>query len=202
MASIVSSKLVDGESAVYSTFNNLREDLLSNHDHSSGKGGAIDHAILTESAAMAGRICDHGDIDTHIAHGLAAANDNPGYNQGVHGLNSSVYVAGSLGSALVVKAGTATLDTMIEAVQGIGLYGKRITGLGFTTLVAVTATFINKPDYAYDDASPSERNYVQGLYIRGASASEFTVVAADTEEFWNGGHDRQVYWIAIGTVAK
>jgi len=102
---LVSSKVAAGMKVLADHFNKLREDLLTNHDHSSGKGGTVDHGDLADGV-ISGTALDHEHINLHVqGSASAAAPDNPGGDQGVHGLNAASYVAGALGSQFVVFAG-------------------------------------------------------------------------------------------------
>ena len=102
-----SSKVAPGIDITADQFNKLREDLLTNHDHSSDMGGVIDHKDLKETKAMSGMAHMHEDLDVHVNGGGPGPTDidNPGGSAGVHGLHPSVYVPGVFGSQLVFRCG-------------------------------------------------------------------------------------------------
>lgn len=95
-----SSKVAAGIKILAAHFNALWTDLVVNHDHSTGMGGTVDHADLSESGAMGGITYAHSDIDDHIDAG-----------QGVHGLNAAAYVAGSYPQVVVVPGSKASPGT-------------------------------------------------------------------------------------------
>ena len=142
---LVSSKVAAGTEILADHFNKLRADLLTNHDHSAGKGGTVDHKDLAETDAMSGMDHEHGDIDVHLGQAAGpgpTAIDNPGGDKGVHGLASAAYVAGSIDEAgvakqLVFRTGIGTIVKM-----GGGNYGFTVTfSPAFSALPKVFATY-------------------------------------------------------------
>ncbi len=102
---LVSSKVAAGMKVLADHFNKLREDLLTNHDHSSGKGGTVNHGDLSDGI-ISGTGVNHEHINLHIqGTETDPAPDTPGGDQGVHGLHSSVFVAGGAKHQLVILAG-------------------------------------------------------------------------------------------------
>jgi hypothetical protein len=89
-----SSKVAAGIKILADHFNALWTDLVVNHDHSSGMGGTVGHADLSDGA-IGGTTYEHSEIDTHIDAG-----------QGVHDLDAAAYVAGSLDAQLVINHGS------------------------------------------------------------------------------------------------
>lgn len=107
MGTLQSSKVAAGVTILADHINKLWTDLVANHDHSSGKGGTVDHSDLSESAAMSGVSHTHGNIETHMNGVSGSFGDNPGGSLGVHGLASDVYVAGCALQQLTIVAGIA-----------------------------------------------------------------------------------------------
>lgn len=89
---IQSSDVLSGDEIRADQINRLYEDLIRQHDHSTNK---IDHALMAETGRLQGLDTDHERIDTHIVGDGASFTDSPGGAQGVHGLTSIQYVAGS-----------------------------------------------------------------------------------------------------------
>jgi hypothetical protein len=93
MGVLQSSKVAAGMRVLADHFNKLWDDMITNHDHSTGKGAVINHANLSDSGAMSGFDYGHTDIDAHInassAHGL------PVEANVIGGPDSYVIVAGA-----------------------------------------------------------------------------------------------------------
>jgi hypothetical protein len=106
-------------------FNKLRQDLFKIHDHSgTGFGGTISHANIEDSALL-GTALTHALLDDHVR-GSIAHSDNPGGDQGVHGLSPSQHVAGSQPRQFVVQIGTGTVnrwDKERNEHRGRGTFG-------------------------------------------------------------------------------
>jgi hypothetical protein len=101
---ITSSKVAAAAKVLAAQFNALWDDLMTNHNHSSGQGGTVSHTSLSNVGTKT-----HTQIDTHIEGG-GSWTDNPGGSKGVHGLDSDIYVVGSYGSQLIVDKGVVTLN--------------------------------------------------------------------------------------------
>lgn len=178
-----SSKVAAGIKILADHFNALWTDLVVNHDHSSGMGGTVDHADLSESGSMGGISKDHSDIDTHIE-GTGSITDTPGGPQGVHGLAAAAYVAGSLGSngtgaQLVVDIGAFS--------PGAGSTGSEtFTGTGFASAPAVILGC-----YHATETMPGEMQAI----VTATSATGFSWRVSSSPQ----PKPSTVYWIAIGT---
>lgn len=174
-----SSKVAPGIDVTADQFNKLREDLLTNHDHSSGMGGTVDHGDLMETDSMAGMSHMHEDLDVHLNGGGPGPTDidNPGGSMGVHSLHPSVYVAGILGSQqLVLMCGDET-SSGTSGTTGFGTYT-------FGTCLGVTATI------KASSGNPMD----QGVAVHTLTTTGFSwIVSTD------GGKTNGFYWIAWGT---
>lgn len=110
---ITSTVLANGQQSDITHYNNLRSDLLTEHDHSTGKGGTVSHGDLSDGV-ISGTYTDHDAINTHVqGTGTSSDPDDPGGSQGVHGLPSTAYVMGCLSSQLVMQSGTGTTDSTL-----------------------------------------------------------------------------------------
>jgi len=187
-----SGKVATGDTIQAADFNKLRNDLLANHTHTSGEGGTVDHADLTETGDMSGMGHRHEDIESHLLGGGAGPNaiDNPGGSQGIHGLASTVYAAGAQGrkfdaswtaSQLVIQGGYVTWSPTADYGTKSVTFGDS----GFDTLASVVVT----PYYpgVADTHSPV-------LAITAASSTGFSVKSVSYTP-------TGFYWIAIGTKA-
>lgn len=183
---LTSSKVAAGTEILADHVNKLREDMLTNHDHSSGKGGTIDHSDLAETDEMAGMGHQHGDIDVHLLGSGPGPNsiDNPGGDQGVHGHSASVYVAGSVdynGTAkqMVFRCGTGTI------VQKGGLQDQ-----GFTVNFApVWSSVLGATATCTDQSTAGQKIRVTSL------TTSVMEIRADWELA-----NKLCYWLAWGTM--
>ena len=118
---IVSTRLANGQQSTINQYNDLRADVLA-HDHSSGEGGTVDHGDLTDGV-ISGTYLDHDHLNTHVqgTGEVVGGSDDPGGDQGVHGLPPAAYVAGSLANQLIVQVGTGTTDTATQ-IGATGYY--------------------------------------------------------------------------------
>lgn len=172
-----SSQVATGETILASHLNNLRQDVVANHTHTTGEGGTIAHSDLSDGV-ISGTALNHTVINTHVQGTSTDSNpDSPGGDQGVHGLAASSYVCGSLGSQLVIAAGEVTLSSRTANVT---------FSPAFSTIIAITCT-------AYG-AKTGTDNFPMELYLTSVSASGFTVTSQTTSFESN-----KVYWIAVGT---
>lgn len=107
---ITSTVLANGQQSDVTHYNNLRRDLLTEHDHSSGKGGTVSHGDLSDGA-ITGTYLTHEQLNKHVqGSGTDTSPDDPGGNQGVHGLPAIAYVMGSVGAQLIMQHGTTVTD--------------------------------------------------------------------------------------------
>lgn len=196
---IVSAKLVDGEKAVYSSFNNLREDLLANHTHDGTAGAQIDHANLTESGVISGKKCTHTQLDTHIVEAGGSFDDSPGYDRGVHGLNAALYVAGSLPDQIAIEYGSLTLESHNDG-GGTPTYwaeGDAVFDTPFTSIKSVTFSLLHTGALG---ATVAHFLYMSALSTAGITVRSEGMGAYDN--FFQAVNGTAVYYIAIGTIAK
>jgi len=186
---LVSSKVAAGIEILADHFNKLREDLLTNHDHSAGKGGTVDHKDLSESDEMSGMTHQHNDIEVHLQGDGPGPNaiDNPGADQGVHGLGAAAFVAGSIDSngvaaQLVMRAGVATL--------GSGNNRNVVVTLSppFASVVSIVVT----PRASAGKSGGADSD---NFYISDVGTGSFTIRCISG--VWDS---HQVYWLAIGTI--
>jgi hypothetical protein len=115
-------KQAPGRTIVAQHHNDLRDDLVDNHTHEAGLGGAIDHKDLAETGVMADRSKSHQDIDTHITGKQATGEDSGGGDQGVHGLADDEYVLGYIGHTTQTEGGGASLDDSFQGKLMCGAY--------------------------------------------------------------------------------
>lgn len=176
MGILQSSKVAAGIDILADHFNKLREDLTSNHDHGAGKGGSIDHKDLAETDVMSGMAHQHGDIKVHLLGGGPGpeAIDNPGGDEGVHGLASGVMVPGYLGSTQVV------FQCGVES--GPGDSGTIGFPFSFSSIIGVIVS------YSSSSTSPQDE---------GVSTNTHTVDNFKYEK--DGPSVSAIYWLAWGT---
>jgi hypothetical protein len=111
LMAITSTVLANGQRSDVTHYNNLRSDLLTEHDHSAGKGGTVSHGDLSDGA-ITGTYLTHEQLNLHVqGAGTDTSPDDPGGSQGVHGLPSIAYVMGSVGSQLIMQHGVSVTDT-------------------------------------------------------------------------------------------
>lgn len=176
MRVLQSSKVAAGIDILADHFNKLREDLTSNHDHSSGKGGTIDHKDLAETDDMSGMGHRHDDLDVHLVGDGPGPNsiDNPGGSEGVHGLASGVQVAGYLGTAQVVFQAGVISPVVDEVVTEVNFPFAFSTCIGVVLSPHDAATSIN---FAYHTHT----------------------VNNDKFSYYHDGNLDALHWIAWGT---
>lgn len=174
---IESGMVATGETILAVHLNKLRNDVLSNHDHSAGQGGTVDHADLTETGDMPGMGHCHEDIDVHLNGGGPGPNDidNPGGAYGVHGLASAARVAGCLGSnQLVMQCGS-------------GSFGTAVT-------FPVTFSSLLNVQIQVKGAMTGDGHYPAESYLSAYSTTGFTA------QFQGGSFGGSgFFWLAIGT---
>lgn len=114
---VTSTPVADDELIVADDYNKLRADIIDADGHAHDDyGGQVDHKNLLETGLMTSRKTTHANIDTHIVGGGASFTDDPGGDQGVHGLPDIAYVLGSIGDddvspkQGVIQFGTATTN--------------------------------------------------------------------------------------------
>ena len=168
-----SGKVATGDTIQATDYNKLRNDLLTNHTHGSGEGGTIDHKDLGETGDMSGMGHRHEDIDVHLNGSGPGPNsiDNPGGTQGVHGLASTAYVAGSLDSQLVIQADTDTGGTSGSVSFPVSFDAAPVVATGLQT---------SSSTYSEWD-----------VRIYNVTASGFSWRASNSID--------AIHWIAIGT---
>ena len=106
MPSLIASKVAAASDILHTHINNIIEDIRNNHDHKDGRGYPVDHADLLESDAMDSVAHTHEDIETHMMGTGGSFIDNPGGDEGVHGLISGQHVVGTLANGnLIIDAG-------------------------------------------------------------------------------------------------
>jgi hypothetical protein len=182
---LTSSSVATGQVILADHLNKIRADLVTNHDHSSGQGGTVDHMNLAESDTgnMSGFNHRHQDLEYHLLGGGPGGNsiDNPGGSQGVHGLAASAFVVGSIKSTngLVIHAG----NEPVTAQTGTVTFAD--TGVAFTAIVAVILqSIVASPDQTWD----------RDVDVTSKSATGFSW-ECDDETNWPDSFD----WIAVGT---
>lgn len=182
MGSLVSSRVAAGIAVLHTHINNLWTDLVYNHDHSSGKGGQVDHGELAETSEISGMNHTHSNIETHMNGSTGSFSDVGGGDQGVHGHASVVYVAGSMDSQMVIMGGEDTLDGSGDCTVTFPQ--------SFSVLKAISVTMSGTP------ANPGHPLQDTAPYTTGESTSGFTAHA--NAECWA---NTTFYWMAIGTKA-
>jgi len=181
---ITSSPVVAGELITAAKFNAIWNDLTQagGHDHD-GEGGAIDHASLGETGAISGLYHTHSNIETHMNGSEEAFDDSPGYDRGVHGHNSAVYVGGSSPRQFVIlggkKSSPGSSGTIYFSENGAS------PGFAFDEVVSVTLT-------VQHTASIESHAIVNAI---GGSKDSFTYIV-------NGTVPTSLYFLAIGTKVK
>ena len=185
---IVSTRLANGQQSAISQYNNLRADVLA-HNHSTGEGGAVDHGDLTDGV-ISGTYLDHDHLNTHVqGAGTSADPDDPGGDQGVHGLPESGYVAGSLGAQLVVQVGTGTTDST-SAITGS--YVDQYEDITFPTeydsapKVFIVTTEATSARIAVDDVATTGFRALLGFPFGDAAT---------------GQESCEFMWIAVGEIS-
>jgi hypothetical protein len=177
---ITASKVVAGMTILASHINKLIDDILS-HTHVSGEGGTVPHNVLSDGV-ITGTYLNHVDISKHVQgsgtteHG----SDSPGGSQGVHGLNTSAYVAGAFGGQFYVQKGTCIPSTYLDAP-----YIKYVT-------VTFSPAFASPPIIA---VTPTERPMSEPFYyLQDVVSGSFKLCSSGPY------HDHVFHWIAIGTM--
>lgn len=168
-----SSKVQSGVEIASTHINDLVDDIRTNHDHSAGLGGLVDHKDLCDSAAISGLHHSHLDIETHIRGSDPNLANSPGYDKGVHGLNENAHVAGVLGSQRLVQV-------------GMGKIGQEcIFPVTFSTILSIKVTVLG---------GKGGRNYPCEVYIKTYSANAFT--ACESSSSFEGS---TFFYVAVGT---
>lgn len=172
---LTSSKVAAGQTILADHLNKLRDDMLSNHDHDGTYGAQVDHGDLLETSNIGSMGHRHEDIKYHMQGGGPGANniDNPGGEQGVHGLAASAYVVGSLNSSngLVIQAG-------YEAVSATS--GSVSFDTTFTSIICVVLT-------PHGTISANDTD----VFVTSFTTSGFA---------WNCAYQPTGFgWIAVGT---
>lgn len=127
---LVSSPVADAQVATAAQYNNLRTDLVTNHDHSSGMGAAVSHADLGDGA-ISGTTYTHAQIDSHIDAG-----------QGVHDLQAAMFVVGGVGISganPVIEVGLITTGGALSGTTTFTISG------GFSTIPFVLCQGVTAP---------------------------------------------------------
>ena len=177
---IASSNVADGQTATAAQYNNLRDDVLNNHDHGSGGGIAINHGDCSDGT-ITGTYHNHANLRTHLMGTGESFDDNPGGSQGVHGLISGQYVMGSAGAQYIVAFGSDTLSGSTKTVS---------TGVSFGSIVNVHVTF--RQDQTGDDHYPLE------VWVDSENAGAGTFKVNVTQTSFDNA---QFYWMCVGTPA-
>lgn len=186
---IVSKRVASGIEVLATAYNNLRTDLLSNHDHTSGQGAVINHGALADNS-IAGTYHTHGDTEKHMDGVLNSFSDAPGGEKGVHGILSTTSLFGCGGRSTQTEGSTASALDGLQYVQIFGTFtphsadadikfGSTFT---FDTIGGVWASGVN--------ASPSRREHMD-YYIYDVSVTGFSIKFGTTPSL--------VYWRALGT---
>lgn len=178
---IESSKAAPGTTILASLFNKLRNDVLKNHDHSSGQG-TVDHADLADSGPMSSVYHDHGNIETHMNGSDGSFDDSGGGEQGVHGLGSGIRVCGVLGK---------TVDGVFTAGQAVILYGSETSpptsgSVSFGTVFDVPPIVI--PSYVKGEGNVRDQGW--RIYTVTTEGFEYS--------FEEGDAPSEFHYIAIG----
>ena len=176
MGVLQSSKVAAGMRVLASHFNNLWDDLISNHDHSSGKGGTVDHANLADSGPMSGFTYDHGDIDDHID--ATAAHGIPAEGKIVGGNDSYMIVAG-------VKASPGGGGTAYFSADGAS------PGVALSTVLTIVLTSGGNSGGTYAHRAICEVSTIDLVNSR------FTY-AIDVPS--GGAMPTSLYFIIVGTI--
>jgi len=186
---INSTNLAEGQQSAASQYNTLRDDLITQHDHTTGQGGTVSHGDLTD-AVISGTYIDHSDLNTHVqGSGTSDTPDAYGGDRGVHGLPALAYVLGSMSSQFVAQWGTDTTNGY-QVVSG--------SYVDQTKTVTFPNTFASAPSvYVIPISADSAR---VGVYSVGTSSFQALI------GFPFGGHataqsNTDFYWIAVGTLA-
>ena len=192
MTTIVSTRLASGQISDISHYNNLRADVLA-HTHAAGEGGVINHGDLTDGV-ISGTYLDHDALNTHVqGAGTSPTPDEGGGDYGVHGLPAEAYIAGSLGSQLLVQYGTGQTDN----ITVVGSYGSdpvRYHYDQYTTVTFPTA-FGGAPSVVImANVDQSVRIAVQNI-----TTTTFTArVGYAYDDYNDTQEDTHFSWIAIG----
>lgn len=187
MGSLQSSKVAAGMKVLADHFNRLWEDLTTNHDHSSGKGGTVAHSDLSSVGTKT-----HTEIDTHIT-GTGDLTDNPGGTKGVHGLAAGTFVSGALGDTqLCFFSGRKVVDITSNATISTATCYFSPTGAN-----PATVTFSSAPlvfcQLEGSSGSESGWHMKDGIDIRtiGTGSFEYTIMHAR-------GSTTAIHFLAVG----
>ena len=145
---ITSTVLANGQQSDIAHYNNLRSDLLTEHDHTTGKGDVVSHGSLSDGVIISptNTRLTHEQLNIHVqGAGVSATPDDPGGSQGVHGLPPTAYITGCLTAALVLVIGQNTTDDTVAIVGGGGEVDQTTTapvsfGSTFTAAPCVIVT--------------------------------------------------------------
>ena len=147
---IASQPVAEGQSSSATDYNNLRADLLDEHDHqrNAGRGGPVRHSSLVDGA-MTGTYTNHAAINNHVqGTGELAEPDAAGGDRGVHGLPAIAYVAGLIDSAQkYMQIGTGVTDDYVQ-IETTGWYDQTVDVVFTTAFKAGTTpvVFISPTD--------------------------------------------------------
>lgn len=189
LMAITSTVLANGQQSDVTHYNNLRSDLLTEHDHSSGKGGTVSHGDLSDGA-ITGTYLTHEQLNKHVqGSGTDTSPDDPGGNQGVHGLPSIAYVMGSVGAQLIMQHGTAVTDITSDVGGG---YVDQCYDITFPTA-------FGSPPTVY--VTPNDTNAARvGIYNLSAGGCT-AFVGFPFGEKATGQYGATFSWVAIGVAA-
>jgi hypothetical protein len=117
MPILFSTKVAAATDILHTHINAIIDDIRSRHDHKDGRGYPIDHADLLESAAMDSVDHTHTNIQTHMMGSGSSFSDNPGGDEGVHGLSSGEHIVGTVqGDVVVIQAGRTAVSTLTGTI--------------------------------------------------------------------------------------
>lgn len=161
MGDILSRAVTPATKALAAAFNNLRSDLLSNHNHDGTKGTNVNHGNLIYEAGYTATNT-HEDIDDHVA----AA-------KGVHGLGDDVYVMGISGSQKAM---------VIWETTWAGLFGETLNQWEGPAWITLPVTMANSNYIVVSivphgiPAGSGDQNGID-IYVHERQTTQFSIYA-------------------------
>jgi len=188
-----SSRVATGAKILSTHINKLWNDLVKNHTHADGEGGAVDHKNLVETAAMSGVNHTHSNIETHMMGNGSSFVDTPGGAYGVHELPSVHAVLGSAGFVTEIEPeGGQAASPSLERKQVSILMGSFIPnstesdvhfGTTFTEPPLVVVSFV-------DQVLGGSAGWTPTIWLKSVETSKFTVCHTKKCD--------QINWMAAG----
>lgn len=180
MAKVSSPKPV-GATITGSDYNQMYEDLFSNHAHSANRdGGLIDHDSLTEDGNPMTSYHSHAVIDAHINAG-----------QGVHGIpvnGGVIYKAGSGVSKM--QAGIAPSANWV--LEGSPWYAQTVT---FPEAFSAPPVIVCTPL----SGGTIDRMHWMVSNVSTTGFKAWALGGAEPDNQYEDVQDQNLYWMALGT---